>query len=157
METVRVEADLAALLRGPAEVERDEQAFMFLTVDDSGYPNPALLSRAELDVNASGAILAVVASARTKANLLRDGRATLVAVHGTVAHYAKLRLVSRIEEGTLLAALFDVVEHKRDSVGIELSPITFRTSVAIAELEHWDSSARLLRALVRLGDRTTSD
>lgn len=141
------DSDLLVLLRGSAEVEHDEQAFVFLTVDERGYPNPALLSRAELDVSADGAVLAAIASTRTKANLARAGRATLIAVHGTVAHYAKLRMLLSRTEGALLGASFEVVEHKRDSLGIELTPITFRATSGIAELEHWETSARVLGAL----------
>lgn len=150
------DADLMALLRGPAEVEHDEQAFVFLTVDDNGYPHPALLSRAELDVGVDGSVLAVVASTRTKANLARDGAATLIAVEGTVAHYAKLRVLTSIDEGALLGVSFELVEHKRDSLGIELSPITFRATAGIAELERWDTSARLLGTLASHGGGTTS-
>jgi hypothetical protein len=146
-----VDADLAHLLLGPAEIGNDEQAFVFLTVDEYGYAHPALLSRAELDVSPDGLVLAVVASTRTKANLARDRRATLIAVDGTVAHYAKLHLIASIEDGHLLGASFDVAEHKRDSIGIELAPITFRASAALAELEHWSSSARLIRALIAGG------
>lgn len=145
-----VAPDLASLLRGSSAVDHDEQAFVFLTVDEHGYPNPALLSRAELDVSATGSVLAVVASTRTKANLLRDGRATLIAVHGTVAHYAKLRVIAHVEEPRLLGVVCAVVEHKRDSLGIELTPITFRTSETIATLEHWDASSQLLQALEAL-------
>lgn len=145
-----VDADLADLLQGLPAIACDEQAIVFVTVDEHGYLNPALLSRAELDVSASGALLAVVASPRTKANLGRDGAATLVAVHGTVAHYAKLREIARIEEGALLGVACEVIEHKRDSLGIELTPITFRPSETIAQLEHWKTSTRLLRALKAL-------
>jgi hypothetical protein len=148
---MNVDADLAHLLLGPAEIGNDEQAFVFLTVDEHGYAHPALLSRAELDVSPDGLVLAVVASTRTKANLARDRRATLIAVGGTVAHYAKLRLMASIEDDPLLGASFDVIEHKRDSIGIELAPITFRPSASLAELEHWSSSARLLSALVARG------
>jgi hypothetical protein len=147
---VTVAPDLAALLRGSAAIEHDEQGFVFLTIDEHGYPNPALLSRAELDVSATGSVLAVVASTRTKANLLRDGKATLIAVHGTVAHYAKLRVVARVEESGLLGVVCAVVEHKRDSLGIALTPITFHTSETIAALEHWETSSRVLQALEAL-------
>lgn len=141
------DADLLDLLRGPAEVGREEQAFVFLTVDEGGYPNPALLSRAELDVGADGSVLAVVASTRTRANLAREGRATLIAVHGTVAHYAKLRMLGSVDEAGIVGASFEMVEHKRDSIGIELAPISFRPTAGVAELEHWETSARVLRAL----------
>jgi hypothetical protein len=148
---VNEDADLLDLLRGPAEVGRQEQAFVFLTVDEHGYPNPALLSRAELDAGADGSVLAVVASTRTKANLAREGLATLIAVEGTVAHYAKLRMLGSVDEAGVVGACFEVVEHKRDSIGIELSPISFRPTAGVAALEHWETSARVLRALASRG------
>lgn len=157
MARVTDEGDLLALLRGAPEVEHDEQAFVFLTVDESGYPNPALLSRAELDVGRDGEVLAVVASTRTKANLARDGKATLIAVQGPTAHYAKLRMLHRAEEGRLLGGTFEIVEHKRDSLGIELSPIIFRATASVAEMEHWAASDRLLRALASGGGEPIGD
>src|SRR5262245_49186078 len=139
---------LAELLEGAPEVDADEQAFPFLTVDDQGFPHVALLSRSELDVQPGRAeVLAAVGSPRTRANLRRDGRAGLVAVGGTVAHYAKLRVTRSLELDGLLGCALEVVEHKGDSLGIPLQPIGFRTSAEVARAERWEASARLLRAL----------
>lgn len=138
--------ELRRLLRGFPAVDADEQAFPFLTVDEGGFPHPALLSRAELEPGTDG-ILAVIASPNTQANLRRDGRATLIAVHGTTAHYAKLRMTRWLTMDELLGCEFDVVHHKRDSLGIPLAPIGFRTTAEIAEHEHWARTAALLRRL----------
>lgn len=138
--------ELHRLLRGFPEVDADEQAFAFLTVDEDGFPHPALLSRAELDPGPSG-LLAVIASPRTRSNLERDGRATLIAVHDTTAHYVKLRLVRSVSSDELLGCEFDVVHHKRDTLGIPLSPIGFHTTAEIAEHEHWERTAALLGQL----------
>jgi hypothetical protein len=150
---VTVPDDLAALLEGAPEVDADEQAFPFLTVDEGGFPHVALLSRSELDVTPGRTeVLVAVGSPRTTANLRRDGRAGLIAVGGTVAHYAKLRVVRSIESRGLLGCALAVVEHKADSLGIPLEPIGFRTSAEIARLERWEASAQVLRALAGRGD-----
>jgi len=145
---VTVPEELAELLEGTPDVDAHEQAFPFLTVDEHGFPHVALLSRSELDVGPGRAeVLVAVGSPRTRANLRRDGRAGLVAVAGTVAHYAKLRVVRSIEVQGLLGCALAVVEHKGDSLGVPLEPIGFRTSAEIARLERWEVSARVLRAL----------
>jgi hypothetical protein len=145
---VTVPEELAQLLRGAPEIGVHEQAFPFLTVDGDGYPHVALLSRSELDVGpGQKEVLVAVGSPRTRANLRRDGRAGLVAVAGTVAHYAKLQITRSIEMEGLLGCALEVVEHKGDSLGIALEPIGFWTSAEVARLERWDASALVLRAL----------
>lgn len=145
---MRVPDDLAVLLEGRPDVGAAEQAFPFLTVDDAGYPHVALLSRAEMDVRADrGAVLAVVASTRSTANLRRDGRAGLIAVAGTVAHYAKLRVTTLREDDGVLGCVLELVEHKRDTLGIPLTPIGFHTSEDIARADDWTRSARILAGL----------
>lgn len=143
-----VPEDLAALLRGAPGVDAHEQAFPFLTVDAAGFPHVALLSRSELDVTPDGAeVLAVVGSPRTRANLERDGRACVMAIAGTVAHYAKLRVTRRIERDGLLGCACEVVEHKGDSLGIPLEPIGFHTTAELSRSERWEVSAGVLREL----------
>lgn len=143
-----VPGELARLLAGRPDVGAAEQAFPFLTVDEAGFPHVALLSRAEVDVTQGGSeILAVVASSRTRANLTRDGRAGLIAVGGSVAHYAKLRLVRTIDAPAALGCALEVTEYKADSLGIPLSPMGFVTTPEIARLEDWEASEQLLRAL----------
>jgi hypothetical protein len=139
---------LARLLAGRPVPGRPEQAFPFLTVDAAGFPHVALLSRAELDVSRDGgAVLAVLASRRSRANLRRTGQATLVAVGGTTAHYAKLRLAHAIEQHDRLACRLELADYQADTLGIELSAICYEASGALAELERWDISDRLMQSL----------
>jgi hypothetical protein len=145
---VTVPGELARLLAGRPDIGAAEQAFPFLTVDEAGFPHVALLSRAEVDVTPDGSeLLAVITSSRTRANLARDGRAGLIAVAGTVAHYAKLRVVRAIETPAAIGCVMQVTEYKADSLGIPLSPIGFVTTAEIARLEDWDASEQLLSRL----------
>ncbi|MCI2417406.1 pyridoxamine 5'-phosphate oxidase family protein [Saccharopolyspora sp. K220] len=148
MDVMIVPEDLADLLLGWPDIHVDEQAFPLLTVDEDGFPHVALLSRAELDINADrSAILAVVASTQTRENIRRRGRATLIAVHGEVAHYAKLRTSTTTDQDGLLGCVFDLVWHKRDSLGIPLSPIGFQATAEIVEMEHWARTRSVLELL----------
>lgn len=145
---VSIPAELAGLLSGRPGLGQREQAFPFLTVDENGFPHVALLSRAEIEVDADAdEILAVVASERTSANLRRDGRAGLIAVNGTVASYAKLRVTRMLDAGEALGCAMTVTEYKADSLGIPLEPVSFVTTAEIAQMENWDASERLLRRL----------
>lgn len=145
-----VPGELARLLAGRPDIGAAEQAFPFLTVDEAGFPHVALLSRAEVDVMPDGSeVLAVIASSRTRANLTRDGHAGLIAVAGTIAHYAKLRLLRTIDTPAAIGCVMQVAEHKADSLSIPLSPIGFITTPEIARLEDWDASERLLRRLAK--------
>ena len=153
-ETVRLPAEVADLLRGRPGLGSAEQAFPFLTVDSCGYPHSALLSRTELEPAADGTLLAAVGSPGTRANLLRDGRAGLIAVHGTVCSHLKLRLEQVREDGDLLGCVLAVDAHKPDSLDIELRPLGFSTGPELARREDWQRSARMLAALAleRTGD-----
>jgi hypothetical protein len=145
---VTVPDELARLLAGQPAIGDREQAFPFLTVDEHGFPHVALLSRAEIGVSPDGSeVLAVVASRRTRANLERDGRAGLIAISGTTAHYAKLHMVRSIQSGVALGCGMRVIEFKADSLGIPLSPISFSPTAEIARLESWEASGQLLREL----------
>jgi hypothetical protein len=140
---------VAELVKGRPEVNATEQALPFLTTDPAGFPHVALLSRTEVEVNADRSrLVAAVTSTRTTQNLLRTGRATLIAVGGTTAHYVKLRLVSHHEASRLLGCELAVVDAVADSLGIELSPIQFRTSADLARSEHWDRTAELLATML---------
>jgi hypothetical protein len=145
---MNVPEDVARLLRGTPPLDADEQAFPFLTVDENGYPHTALLSRAEIEPASGGrALLAVVAAPGTRANLERHPHAALLAVHGTVCHHLKLRMVRSLTVEHVLGCEFIAVQHKRDSLGIPLSPLGFRTTAHLAELEHWRLSAAVLARL----------
>jgi hypothetical protein len=145
---MRLPEELARLLAGRPVPGGREQAFPFLTVDEAGYPHVALLSRAELGVGpAQATVLAVVASRRTRQNLARDRRASLIAISGTTAHYAKLRVVRTVEAGGLLGCELEVAEHKADSIGIPLSPVRFTATAELAAAENWELSEAVLRTL----------
>ena len=145
---VSVPEGLARLLDGRPAVGAREQAFVFLTVDQAGFPHVALLSRAELAVSPDGReVLAVIASRRSRANLERDGRAGLVAVGGTTAHYAKLRVVRTIDAGASIGCAMRLADYRADTLGIPLSPVSFVTTADLARLEDWAASDRLLRRL----------
>lgn len=146
--------DVGALLGGFPDSDSHEQAFPVLSVDELGFPHVALLSRAELGLSTTDQeILAVVGSARTKANISRDGRATLIAIGGTTAHYLKLRLARSMLCGSALGCAFHVVGHKRDTLGIPLTPIGFRTTEALARAEQWVESRKILETLATGGGR----
>ena len=143
-----VPGELVAMLEGAPVVGAREQAFPFVTADADGFPHPALLSRAEMEVGPDGADLrAALRSRRTRANLERSGHAALIAVAGRTAHYVKLRLTRSMAVHDLLACVFEVVEHKPDSLGIALTPITYQVTAEIARAERWDATAEAFRLL----------
>lgn len=151
---MRVPEELARLLGGEPDAGAAEQAFPFLTLDEAGFPHASLLSRAETGVTRDGReVLAVAAGPRTRSNLRRDGRACLIAIDGATAYYAKLRVVRTIlaedpgPAGGLEAFAMTVVEHKADTLGVPLTPVTFTPTPEIARAEHWDVAAVLLRRL----------
>jgi hypothetical protein len=140
--------EVAGLLQGSVEVGAREQAFPFVTVDVNGFPHAALLSRVEMEVGPDhGDIRAALRSARTRANLERQGLALLIAVGGQTAHYVKLRLVRSEVTHDLLACVFEVVDHIADSLGIPLTPIGYTADAGIARAERWDLTGDALRAL----------
>jgi hypothetical protein len=155
---VNLPEDVSRMLAGAPLVDTDEQAFPLLTVDEHGHPHTALLSRAELEPADDRTVLyAVVAGNGTRANLQRHPYAALLAVGQATCHHLKLRLVHSLPAGDVLGCVFTAVHHKRDSLGIPLSPLGFRTSRYLAELEHWRRSADVLSALrtaISQGDLT---
>jgi hypothetical protein len=73
-----------------------------------------------------------------------------------VAHYAKLAVVRSLEAEGLFGCALQVVDHTADSLGIPLTPIRYRATAEIAELERWERGARVLRALAG-GDTGTGE
>lgn len=141
-----IPATVVAALTGIPEPGVPEQALPLLTVDEAGFPHVCLLSRAEVEAD-ERELRAAVLSRRTRANLDRDGRACLVLIEGTTAHYLKLRLHRQVEAAGRLAAAFELVEHRPDSLGIPLDPLLFTPTEQLAQLEQWDASAAALDAL----------
>ncbi|QRY42596.1 hypothetical protein JVX93_18530 [Mycolicibacterium boenickei] len=147
----KVPGEVAELLRGFPDVDMQEQAFAFLTVDTGGYPHSALLSRTELEPSADEVVLfAVVASPRTRANLRRTGTAGLIAIDGTTCHHIKLRMTGSLADRGVLGCVFTVVDHKRDDLGIPLLPMSFHTCTELAGQENWPRT-RALFARLRAG------
>ena len=142
---------VARLVSAGVDVGRTAQAFPFVTVDADGFPHVALVSGRETGVGADGSLLVALGSPTTRANLLRSGRATLVAVDGETAHSVKLVLRRSVDAEALLGVVLDVSSHKADSVGVELSAISYVPTEALASLERWDRSARVLALLVNEG------
>lgn len=148
MDGISVPAELALLLATWPRPDQDEQAFPFVTVDEDGFPHVMLLCTAELlATNDRSALLVAVASANGRANLARNGVATLIAADGAAAHYAKLRVRETEEHDHFSVYTCDLAHYKRDSLGIPLRPMDFHATKAIAENERWAGTrtALLLR------------
>lgn len=140
-----VPTELALLLATWPRPGQDEQAFPFVTVDADGFPHVMLLCTAELlATNDRGALLVAVASANARANLARNGVATLIAADGAAAHYAKLRVQHTEEYEHFAVYTCQLAHYKRDSLGIPLRPMDFHATQEIAENERWaDTRAAL--------------
>jgi len=138
VDRTTVPAELALLLETWPQPDRDEQAFPLVTVDENGFPHVMLLCTAELLATADrGALLVAVVSATARANLARDGAATLIAADGSAAHYTKLRVHETTEHDGFAVFTCHVAHYKRDSLGIPLHPMGFRATKAVAESERW--------------------
>lgn len=147
-----VPAELALLLETWPRAGQDEQAFPFVTVDEDGFPHVMLLCTAELlATDDRSALLVAVASANARANLARQGVATLIAADGIAAHYAKLRVRETEEHDHYTVYSCQLAHYKRDSLGIPLRPMDFQATQEIAENERW---AGTRAALMRRRDDT---
>jgi hypothetical protein len=133
-----VPSELALLLETWPRPDQDEQAFPFVTVDEDGFPHVMLLCTAELlATDDRGALLVAVASATARANLARQGIATLIAADGAAAHYAKLRVRETEEHDHFAVYTCQLAHYKRDSLGIPIRPMDFHATREIAENERW--------------------
>ncbi len=131
-------SELALLLETWPQPDRDEQAFPFVTVDENGFPHVMLLCTAELLATPDrDALLVAIVSATARANLARNGVATLIAADGAAAHYTKLRVHEATEHDEFAIFTCHVVHYKRDSLGIPLRPMDFRATQEVAESERW--------------------
>ncbi|TDV57240.1 hypothetical protein CLV71_101111 [Actinophytocola oryzae] len=140
-----VPAELALLLETWPRPEQDEQAFPFVTVDEDGFPHVMLLCTAELlATNDRSALLVAVASANGRANLARNGVATLIAADGAAAHYAKLRVHDTEEYEHFTVYVCHLAHYKRDSLGIPLRPMDFHATKEVAENERWATTRAAL-------------
>lgn len=138
--------EVVLFLAGGPVMGSAEQVVPLLTVDANGLPHACLLSRAQLDASATE-VRAAVTSLRTRANLRRSAAALILVTLGDTVHHCKLGVLrARDSQGVLLVA-FEPLEHKADTMGIPLEPMTFVASPWIASLEHWDETAVMLRLL----------
>jgi hypothetical protein len=104
-----------------------DKVIVVCTVDDRGFPHPALLSYFEvLALDERSIRLATYADSRTSANSRRDGRLTLVVIDSHVAYYIKGRVEERVHamRATSYNAKFhvDVEEVLADEANQELEP-----------------------------------
>ena len=140
-----VPSELALLLASWPRPGHDEQAFPFVTVDEEGFPHVMLLCTAELLATPDrDALLVAIAGRNARANLARDGIATLIAADGVAAHYTKLRVHDTEEHDRFTLYSCHVAGYKRDSLGIPLRPMDFHATVEVAESERWASTRAAL-------------
>lgn len=141
-----VPADVAACLGGTPPVGQLDQAFLFLTTGPAGTIDTCLLSRMELRVTGSG-FAAVVGSRRARANLAEQPVATIVGVCGDELHTFTCGVDARLDDDEVAAFALGITEHRRDGLGIELTPIRYRVAARLRVEERWERTERLLHQL----------
>jgi len=139
-------ADVDALFGGAPSVGDLDQAFLFLTVGLSGAVDTCLLSRMELRP-ASYGLAVVVASRRARANLADRPVATIVAVSGDELHTLTCEVNARLDADGAAAFALGIRDHRRDGLGIELTPMRFQMAERLHVEERWDRTDRLLDLL----------
>jgi hypothetical protein len=110
-----------------------DRAILVCTVDDGGFPHPALLSYFEVVAIDRGTIrLAMYSDSRTTGNARREGRLTLVLVDAGAAYYVKgtVRQLSGSMRTTPYNAKLDlqVTEVLADEPNPDLEPGAFISS-----------------------------
>jgi hypothetical protein len=146
---VRIPDPVLRILRDePGPAAEFDQAFALLTVDPAGYPHVALLSRSQVrPAPSEQELLAVVWPGRTAAHLEARRLAALVLADHACAHYLKLDVVRSAEHLSRLGVVLRLVDYASDSAGVELAPLSFRRSVALAAREGWDCDLAVLDLL----------
>jgi Pyridoxamine 5'-phosphate oxidase len=131
---------LLARLAGSRRAAPIDVAVALTTVDDEGFPHPALLTYAEVAAGGPRDLrLAVAATSRTAANLRRDGRAALSFIDTEGAWYVKAVAsggdqVLTVSPGVVVfpmrvvQVLADTVDVTREPEAAILSGIRFRRS-----------------------------
>jgi hypothetical protein len=119
--------DLVGRLSGDDLQAVADKVILVCTVDEGGFPHPALLSYFEvLALDGRTIRLATYSGSRTSGNSRRDGRLTLVVVDSHVAYYIKgrVREVAHAMRATPYNAKFDleVDEVLADEANPELEP-----------------------------------
>ena len=141
--------EVVHFLAGGPVMGSAEQVVPLLTVDANGLPHACLLCRAQLDANPAE-VRAAVTSLATRANLRRSAAALILVTLGDTVHHCKLGVLRAHDSRGVLLVAFEPLEHKADTMGIPLEPMTFVASPWIASLEHWDETAVMLRSLDNL-------
>lgn len=140
-------ATVISLLTGAVADGTSEAVCPLLTVDLDGLSRVCLLSRSEIFAD-ENTVACVFRSRRTKGNLQRDGRATLIVVGETSAFYC--RLVARrslSDETGALAVEFSAEAEEEDTLNIPLHPMTFTVTPELRLEERWERDRLLLRRL----------
>jgi hypothetical protein len=89
---------LVALLDGNDLPARSGKAILIVTIDDRGWPHPALLSYGEVvAADARRLRLATYRNSATSENMRRSGHLTLCLVDAGMAYYLKTRAVEQGE------------------------------------------------------------
>ena len=140
--------DVAALFAGTPSLGELDQAFLLLTVADSGAVDTCLLSRMELRPGSRGdELAAVVSSRRARANLAARPVATLVAVADDELHTLTCEVTARLDAQGATALALRVTGHRTDGLGIELTPMRYRVAEKLRVVERWDRTEKLLGLL----------
>jgi hypothetical protein len=148
-------ADLLERLRGRALEDVAGKAIQIVTVDDGGWPHPALLSYFEIvALGPTSLRLAIYATSTTARNLRRDGRVTLAILDDRVAYYVKgasselsPRMRSAPENASFEVHVEAVLADAADSTDAGASWVTGGITYATA-----DPAATLERARRILGE-----
>lgn len=149
--------EVAELAAGTTADDEWEVVLPLLTVDEDGFPRVCQLSRAEVDIDGA-TVRCVVHGRRTTANLLRDRRAVLVAVHNVTTYYVRLNVRRAVndEEGPPgLAVEFDVDRVEEDSRQTPLRPMTFLAGALVRAQDRTDDARALLDRLAGGGEPVT--
>lgn len=93
-----ISSSLYELLNGMNLEDKQHEAMMLLTVTEDLWPHTAMVSVGEVvAIDQKTLRLSLWLGTQTTGNIIRSGKATLVALHDGVAHYVRLEL-SRLPE-----------------------------------------------------------
>ncbi|MGE0304437.1 MAG: hypothetical protein AB7Q27_01605 [Acidimicrobiia bacterium] len=139
MDVVTLPGRVREMFDGSPLIGTVEQAFVFATVDSTGFPHFALLSRHDIVLGNDDAVLHVVLSVGTSsANLLRDERAAVLLVDGDQVHHLKLKLQRSLVDRDAVGAVLVLTDHRATSRGIRLSPLQFVPDETFKTRDGWD-------------------
>lgn len=144
--TIDVPKEISSYLSGKPEMGSPEQVIPLLTVDSNGFPHACLLSRAQLDATGSE-IRAAITSWGTRANLRNNGVALILVTLGETVHHLKMGVLRAHDEKKVLLVAFEPIHYKADTLGIEVTPMSFKAGPWISSLEHWAETEMMLRSL----------